>query len=182
MLFRSGLGRSAAFTSDTNPRWAQNWIQWREFNKFWAQLVRWTLRSATVNGTTASVVRRDRNGEVIVDAMDAKGTYINFMDAQVGIVAPNRERSVVDLEQIAPGRYRGRFPTTQEGVYLVGMAQRAEQRAASSQVAGLVVPYAEELRDLGLDEGLLKELADLDRKSTRLNSSHSQQSRMPSSA
>ena len=66
-----------------------------------------------------------------------------------------------DLEQIAPGRYRGRFPTTQEGVYLVGMAQRAEQRAASSQVAGLVVPYAEELRDLGLDEGLLKELADL---------------------
>ena len=159
--WRYGLGRSAAFTSDANPRWAQNWIQWRQFNQFWAQLVRWTLRSATVNGTTASVVRRDRIGEVVIDAMDAKGNYINFMDTQVGIVAPDRGRSVIDLEQIAPGRYRGRFPASQEGVYLVGLAQRADQREPASQVAGLVVPYAEELRDLGVDESLLKEMAEL---------------------
>ena len=30
-----------------------------------------------------------------------------------------------------------------------------------SQLAGLVVPYAQELRDLGVDEGLLRELAEL---------------------
>jgi Ca-activated chloride channel family protein len=159
--WRYGLGRTAAFTSDANPRWAGQWIQWREFNKFWAQLVRWTLRSATASGTTATVLRRDRNGEVIIDATDAKGGFINFMDAQVGIVSPDRERNVVDLEQIAPGRYRGRFPAAQEGVYLVGLAQRSDQRDHGSQVAGLVVPYAQELRELGVDEAQLKELSEL---------------------
>jgi Ca-activated chloride channel family protein len=163
--WRYGLGRAAAFTSDANPRWAQNWLQWRDFGKFWAQLVRWTLRSATTGGTTASVTRRDGKGEVILDAVDLKGGFINFLDAQVGVVAPNRERAVVDLEQIGPGRYRGVFPAEQEGVYLVGMAQGLDQRALGSaqgsQVAGLVVPYAQELRELGVDEAQLKELAEL---------------------
>src|SRR4030095_13892390 len=79
----------------------------------------------------------------------------------VGVVAPNRERTVIDLEQIGPGKYRGRFPAGQEGVYLVGMAQRKGERVIGSQLAGLVVPYAQELRDLGVDETLLRELAEL---------------------
>jgi len=159
--WRYGLGRAAAFTSDANPRWAGQWIQWREFNKFWAQLVRWTLRSPTAGGTTATVERRDGSGEVFIDAVDAQGRFVNFLDAQVGVVAPDRERSVIDLEQVGPGRYRGRFPAAKEGVYLVGMAQRVEQRELGSQVAGLVVPYAEELRELGVDGAQLKQMAEV---------------------
>jgi hypothetical protein len=77
------------------------------------------------------------------------------------VVAPNRDRTVIDLEQVGPGRYRGRFPAAQEGVYLVGMSQRRNERVVGSQLAGLVVPYAQELRDLGVDEPLLRELAEL---------------------
>jgi Ca-activated chloride channel homolog len=159
--WRYGLGRSAAFTSDAKAKWGMLWLRWRDFNKFWAQLTRWTLRSGTRNETTAIVQRTDQTGEVVVDAVDARGEFINFLDSQVGVVAPNRERSVIDLEQIAPGRYRGRFPAPQEGVYLVGMAQRKADRVVGSQLAGLVVPYAQELRDLGVDENLLRELAEL---------------------
>jgi hypothetical protein len=50
--WRYGLGRSAAFTSDAKAKWGVLWLRWREFNKFWAQLVRWTLRSGT-SGATA---------------------------------------------------------------------------------------------------------------------------------
>src|SRR5438105_1779166 len=159
--WRYGLGRSAAFTSDAKAKWGVLWLRWRDFNKFWAQLTRWTLRSGTRNETTASVARIDTTGEVLVDAVDAKGEFINFLDSQVGVVAPNRERTVIDLEQIGPGRYRGRFPAPDEGVYLVGMAQRKGERVIGSQLAGLVVPYAQELRDLEVDEPLLRELAEL---------------------
>ncbi len=159
--WRFGLGRAVAFTSDAKAKWGVLWLRWRDFNKFWAQLTRWTLRSGTRNETTAMVQRTDQTGEVVVDAVDAKGEFINFLDSQVGVVAPNRERSVIDLEQIAPGRYRGRFPAPQEGVYLVGMAQRKADQVVGSQLAGLVVPYAQELRDLGVDETLLRELAEL---------------------
>ena len=159
--WRYGLGRAAAFTSDAKAKWGVLWLRWGEFNKFWAQLTRWTLRSGSRSDTTAIVQRIDQTGEVVVDAVDGKGEFINFLDSQIGVVAPSRERSVVDLEQIGPGRYRGRFPAPQEGVYLVGMAQRKAERVVGSQLAGLVVPYAQELRDLGVDETLLRELAEL---------------------
>jgi hypothetical protein len=159
--WRYGLGRTAAFTSDAKSKWAVLWLRWRDFNKFWAQLTRWTLRSGSRGDTVATVSRRDNVGEVVVDAVDSKGDFINFLDSQVGVVAPNRERTVIDLEQVGPGRYRGRFPAPQEGVYLVGMAQRTNDRVVGSQLAGLVVPYAQELRDLGVDETLLRELAEL---------------------
>jgi len=159
--WRYGLGRAAAFTSDANARWAGAWLQWPEFNKFWSQLVRWTLRSAATGDTAVSVVRRDGRGEVFVDAIDANGAFINFLETQIGIVAPDRSRSVIDLEQVGPGRYLGRFPANQEGVYLVGMTQRKGDRVLGTQLTGLVVPYAEELRELGPDENLLKELAEV---------------------
>jgi uncharacterized membrane protein len=159
--WRYGLGRTAAFTSDAKAKWGILWLRWRDFNKFWAQLTRWTLRSGSRSDTVALVERRDGSGEVVVDAVDPKGEFINFLDAQVGVVAPNRARTVIDLEQVAPGRYRGRFPATQEGVYLIGTAQRRNERVIGSQLAGLVIPYAQELRDLGVDEAVLRELAEL---------------------
>jgi uncharacterized membrane protein len=159
--WRYGLGRSAAFTSDAKAKWGVLWLRWRDFNKFWAQLTRWTLRSGSRSDTVARVERRDEVGEVIVDAVDGRGEFINFLDSQVGVVAPNRDRTVIDLEQVAPGRYRGRFPAPQEGVYLVGMAQRRGEQVVGSQLAGLVVPYAQEVRDLGVDETLLRELTEL---------------------
>lgn len=159
--WRYGLGRSVAFTSDAKAKWGVLWLRWRDFNKFWSQLTRWTLRSGTRSDMVARVERRDATGEIHVDAVDGKGEFINFLDSQVGVVAPNRERTVIDLEQIGPGRYRGRFPAPQEGVYLVGMAQRKAERVVGSQLAGLVVPYAQELRDLGVDEALLREMAEL---------------------
>ena len=159
--WRYGLGRSAAFTSDAKAKWGVLWLRWRDFNKFWAQLTRWTLRSGSRSDTTATVERRDDVGEITVDAVDGKGEFINFLDSQVGVVSPNRERTVIDLEQVGPGRYRGRFSAPEEGVYLVGMAQRRSEQVVGSQLAGLVVPYAQELRDLGVDEALLREVAEL---------------------
>jgi uncharacterized membrane protein len=159
--WRYGLGRSVAFTSDAKAKWGVLWVRWGGFNKFWSQVTRWTLRTGTRSDTVATVSRTDDVGEVVVDAIDPKGEFINFLDSQVGVVSPNKTRTVVDLEQIGPGRYRGRFPAGREGVYLVGMAQRRADQMVGSQLAGLVVPYGREFRDLGVDEAFLRELSEL---------------------
>ncbi len=159
--WRYGLGRTAAFTSDAKPKWAVLWLRWGAFNKFWGQLTRWVLRTGSRSDSVASVQRHDGVGEITVEAVDVRGEFVNFLEAEVGVVAPDKQRSVVDLEQVAPGRYRGRFPAPEEGVYLVGMAQRRGERMVGSQLAGLVVPYAQEFRDLGVDEAFLRELAEL---------------------
>jgi len=159
--WRYGLGRSAAFTSDAKGKWAVLWLRWGGFNKFWSQVTRWTLRTGSRSDTVATVSRVDDTGEVVVDAIDSKGEFINFLDSQVGVVSPSKQRTVVELEQIGPGRYRGRFPASQEGVYLVGMAQRKGDQMVGSQLTGLVVPYAQEFRDLGVDETFLREISEL---------------------
>jgi Ca-activated chloride channel homolog len=159
--WRYGLGRSVAFTSDAKAKWATLWVRWGGFNKFWSQVTRWALRTGTRSDTVAAVSKTDNLGEVLVDAVDPKGEFINFLDSEVGVVAPDKTRTVVDLEQIGPGRYRGRFPAGQEGVYLVGMAQRRADQMVGSQLAGLVVPYGQEFRDLGVDEAFLRELSEL---------------------
>jgi hypothetical protein len=41
------------------------------------------------------------------------------------------------------------------------MAQRRSDRVVGSQLAGLVVPYAQELRDLGVDDTFLREITEL---------------------
>jgi Ca-activated chloride channel homolog len=159
--WRYGLGRTAAFTSDAKAKWAVLWMRWGGFNKFWSQLTRWTLRTGTRSDTVAAVQRNDETGEIVVDAVDPKGEFINFLDSQVGVVAPDKQRSVVELEQVGPGRYRGRFPASREGVYLVAMSQRRGEQMVGSQLAGLVVPYSQEFKELGVDEALLRELSEL---------------------
>jgi len=159
--WRYGLGRAVAFTSDAKGKWGVLWLRWGGFNKFWSQVTRWTLRTGSRSDTVAAVARVEETGEVVVDAIDGKGEFINFLDSQVGVVAPDKQRTVVELEQIGPGRYRGRFPASQEGVYLVGMAQRKGDQMVGSQLAGLVVPYSQEFRDLGVDETFLREISEL---------------------
>jgi hypothetical protein len=159
--WRYGLGRAVAFTSDAKAKWGVLWVRWPQFNKFWSQVTRWVLRTGTRSDTVATVSRTDEDGEVLVDAVDSKGEFINFLDTQVGVVSPDKTRTVVDLEQVGPGQYRGRFPAAQEGVYLVGMAQRRADQMVGSQLAGLVVPYGQEFRDLGVDEAFLRELSEV---------------------
>ena len=57
--WRYGLGRSVAFTADARAKWGMLWLRWGAYNKFWAQVVRWTLRANTRSDTTVSVERRD---------------------------------------------------------------------------------------------------------------------------
>src|SRR5262249_51018394 len=42
--WRQGLGQAVAFTSDVKNRWASDWLHWSGYPKFWAQLVRSTMR------------------------------------------------------------------------------------------------------------------------------------------
>jgi uncharacterized membrane protein len=159
--WRYGLGRSVAFTSDAKSKWAILWLRWRDFNKLWSQTVRWTLRAGSRSDATATIDRRDGQGIVTVDTIDPKGEFVNFLDTQLGVINPDKTQSVVELEQVGPGRYRGTFPAQDEGVYLAGLSQRKDQQLVGSQIVGTVVPYVQEYRELGPNEMLLREVSEL---------------------
>jgi Ca-activated chloride channel homolog len=159
--WRYGLGRSVAFTADAKAKWGVLWLRWRDYSKFWAQVVRWTLRANARSDTTATVEQRDGQAQVTVEALDSKGEFINFLDTQLGVVNPDKRQTVLELDQVAPGRYRGTFPTQAEGVYLGALSERRDQQMVGSQIVGTVVPYAQEYRELGANEAFLREISEL---------------------
>jgi uncharacterized membrane protein len=157
--WRYGLGRTVAFTSDLKAKWGVLWLRWPGFNKFAGQMVRWTLRTTTRGDVLTSVGVREEQGQILVEAVDAKGDFVNFLDAEAGVVFPGKERKVLPLEQVGPGRYRAGFEAGAEGAYLVGVAQRKNQKVVGSELASLVVPYSPEHRQLETNEGVLREVA-----------------------
>jgi Mg-chelatase subunit ChlD len=158
-VWRYGLGRTAAYTSDFKAKWGVLWLRWDGLNKFVGQLVRWTLRTTNRGDVLTTVAQRDAQGQILVEAVDQKGEFVNFLDAEAGVVFPDKRQQVLPLEQVGPGRYRAAFEAGAEGAYLVGVAQRKDRRVVGSELGSLVVPYSPEHRQLQANEGLLHEVA-----------------------
>jgi hypothetical protein len=156
--WRYGLGRSVAFTSDAKAKWGVLWLKWDQYNKLFGQMLRWSLRTAQRREVVASVVHQDGRGEIQLEAVDEKGDFINFVEANSGVVLPDKTQQVLPLTQVGPGRYRGAFEAADQGAYLVGVSERKDQKLIGSEVASLVVPYSPEHRALAVNEGLIRDL------------------------
>lgn len=153
-LWRIGLGRSVAFTSDAKARWATPWLAWPGYEPFWTALVRWTLRTA---GSDRIQIATDLVGQrlrLTADLLDARGGFVNGAELEARVVAPDGEVSVLSLEQVAPGRYEGSLEASRPGPYLVAVA-RDEEGVATAAAS---VPYSDELRFVGQSPAALERL------------------------
>jgi uncharacterized membrane protein len=159
--WRYGLGRSVAFTSDAKAKWGILWLKWDDFGKFFGQMVRWTLRTTQRREVVTTVRQRGGEGDIQLEAVDEKGEFVNFLDSNAGVIFPDKQQQVIPLEQVGPGRYRGTFGASDEGAYLVGVAERKDQKMVGSEVASLVIPYSPEHQTLSINEPLLRDVASL---------------------
>lgn len=53
--WRYGLGQVAAWSSDSGPRWSEDWLTWEGYAKQWTQVARWALRSREGDETAVEV-------------------------------------------------------------------------------------------------------------------------------
>ncbi|MFQ6097114.1 MAG: glutamine amidotransferase, partial [Armatimonadota bacterium] len=156
-----GLGRSVAFTSDCKKRWGVHWLEWEKYGKFWAQAVRWCMRKTGQSDYAAEVDIERGRGTVVVDAVDSKGNFINFLDIKARVTTPNMDSVEVQLEQTAPGRYEGDFDARQVGEYHVTLVYKDPQGKLTTQTTGAVLPYSPEFRDLAVNDFLVSRLTDI---------------------
>jgi hypothetical protein len=159
--WRFGVGRAAAFTSDVKAKWGVLWLRWPPFSRFVAQMVRWTLRTKDRADVVTHVAFRDGQGIVSLEAANPQGDFINFIEAEAGIIGPDGGRTVIPLTQVAPGQYEGSFAAEEQGAYLIGVAQRRQGTMIGSEIGSLVLPYSPEHRSTGVNQALLARLASL---------------------
>ncbi len=150
-----GLGRAAAWTSDTRQQWATPWIGTPEFGTLTAQLVAWTLPPQDAEGIDVRFSPGER-GELNVEvtSFDDDAGPRNFYRTVLRLVSPDLEPTQTVLEQVGPGRYSGTVRADAQGAYLVRVAQTFEDETgtdAASRTLGIVSPAAEEYRRLGVD-------------------------------
>jgi hypothetical protein len=155
-----GLGKAVAFTSDAKNRWSAQWINWPSYAKFWAQVVRWTVRSTARTNFETTVEIARRKGKVTIDALDAKGDFINFLDLKGNVVSPKMRSLKLKVEQTAPGRYEGTFEAPEVGQYILSLAYRDANGVQRLHTAGAAVPYSPEYRELQANEATLVQIAE----------------------
>ncbi|MFN3420459.1 MAG: VWA domain-containing protein [Armatimonadota bacterium] len=156
-----GLGTSTAFTSDAKPKWARQWVQWSDFATFWANVVRSALRKATQ--TRYAITTQVRQGEAIIEleAFTPEGEPINLLQPKVNVSTPSGESRSLVLQQEGLGRYRGRVPVNETGVYLVTVHEQDETGKTRVSTTGFALPYPTEYRFTRTNLPLLERIAEL---------------------
>ncbi|MEA3340411.1 MAG: VWA domain-containing protein, partial [Chloroflexota bacterium] len=161
-----GLGRAVAWTSDATGRWAQQWVTWDGFSRFWAQAIRWTIVERADAPVEMAVTLEGEQAHIVVDAVGDDGAFVDGLNASVSLVGPEGEPLLVELLQTAPGRYEGAFIPQAEGAYLMRLMGQTFESAESAEPAialttGWVMSYSPEYAALEGDPAYLEHLAEL---------------------
>ncbi len=159
--WRYGLGTTVAFTSDAKTRWGAEWLTWPGFSKFWAQVVRQSMRKNDVKGVIVDVKQDRRRATVTLDAIDPAGKFLNQAGTEVTVIDPQLGQRKLEMKQTAPGRYVAEFETPTSGAYHMNLMQKtAGGTLLHQQTRGLIVGYPDELRLRPTNDELLKSLAE----------------------
>lgn len=161
-VWNYGLGKAVAFTTDAGARWASAWTNWPGYDRFFSQMVRWSMRPTGESGnfTVATDVEGTRT-RVIVTALDKDSEFLNFQTMSGTVLGPDMQSIPLAIQQTAPGRYVGEFDSSAAGSYLVMVTPGAGQAMIR---AGVNVGSSAEFRDRESNLPLLETLAKLPTK------------------
>jgi Mg-chelatase subunit ChlD len=158
-----GLGRVIAWTSDVRNRWASRWIEWPEFGRFWAQVVKRTTRPPEDPNRQVTVKIDGNHAVITLDAQTgveaADRHYLNFLPTTASVIDPGGAQHEIALPQVAPGRYEASYAVEDDGIYALQVTQSEADGTVANQSSGFVVPYSPEYRAGGTDDNLLESLA-----------------------
>ena len=145
-IWRQGLGKTAAFTSDVKNRWAAAWLSWPGYRQFWAQLVREVMRHRIQRSFQMRARASQGVVRVGVDAVNRSDRFINGLDASLTVLQPRRpgRKLRLPLHQTAAGRYEASFRLPRYGSFLLRGSFRAAGKLVAESVTSLAVPYPEE--------------------------------------
>ncbi len=157
-----GAGKALALTTDAGERWASSWTEWENYDKFFSQMVRWSMRPTDDSGNYSMATDvRDGRTKIIITALDQDDQFLNDQSMTATVVAPDMSSLPVRMEQVAPGRYVGDFDSETAGSYLI-VVNPGEGRAPIR--SGVNVGYSAEYQDNQTNMALLRAFAELKAK------------------
>jgi uncharacterized membrane protein len=148
-----GLGRAAVFASDAKARWAEAWVAWPGFDRFWANVLRDLLPHAD-----SGEVRADfdpATSELVIDYRLGHHVPEPAQPPALFVFGPDGFQAPVQVQKTAVGVYRGKVRIgDRSGLFRV--------RPLTETRAFPETGYYREEREMtqfGADEALLRQVA-----------------------
>jgi Mg-chelatase subunit ChlD len=157
--WRYGLGKTAAFTSDFRAHWGTAWLEWGQFPRLAAQLVRWIERPSDATALHPRIDIASGIAHIAVDAYDSLGAFIDGLAMKAIVLGPDGGRLEIPVPQTAPGFYEARVPAGSVGDYTITLDAHRAERSLAPLTFGVSIPYSEEYAMLGVDRALLGRIA-----------------------
>ncbi len=150
-----GLGRAAVFASDAKSRWAEAWVNWPGFDKFWINVTR-DLLTHTAQ-TEASAHYDSANGDILVSYhLSAEMSEPNAVPP-IFVIGPGRFEQHIDIEKTANRVYSGRLHIGRmSGLFRI----RPVAESAAFPEIGLY-RQQQESSDYGSNEALLAQISNM---------------------
>ena len=148
-----GLGRAAVFTSDAKSRWAQAWVSWPGYDKFWINVSRDLLPH--VRSADADTSFDTASGDLVVTyRLSPEVAEVTKVPA-IFVLGPNGFQKPVDIERLSARDYRGRVHIGETtGLFRV----RPLQDSPAFPETGFF-RQNQEAHDYGTNEALLKQIS-----------------------
>lgn len=148
-----GLGRAAVFASDAKSRWAENWITWPGFDKFWINVSRDLLSDA--DKTEASAQFDTANDDIVVAYHLAAAIAEPASVPDIFVLGPNGFEKPIPVNRIGSHSYSGRLHIGRtRGLFRI----RPVNDSAAFPEIGLYRAQRE-LQDYGSNEKLLQQIS-----------------------
>jgi Ca-activated chloride channel homolog len=160
-MWRVGLGKTAAFTSDVKNRWAVDWLRWAGFSKFWGQVVREMMRHRIQRSFEMRSRVAQGRVKIEVDAIDRADRFINGLESTLTVIDPRRpgRKLKVPLHQTTAGRYEADFRLQRYGAFILQARHKVDGKLVAESVSSMSAPYPKEFTDLIQDQQLLARAA-----------------------
>ena len=137
--WRYGLGKVVVYASDANARWSSKWINWAMFNKFWSQVVRWSMRDISKANYGIKIKTEDDTMSLQIESSSLMedNTKLN-----VQLISPDYADSVQELllKQVAPKRYISELADISPGVYNLKISRVRDGKVIDLKTKGLLIP------------------------------------------
>ncbi len=141
--WRHGSGTSVAWTSDVKNRWSVDWIRWGGYPKFWAQVVRTSMRRKVYDSYELYARVADGRAQVTVDAIDPNNAFVNRLDTSLEIIDPKTGKVMqkVAMDQTAAGRYTADFKIQRYGSYLLKAVHQRDGKTVAESLGSVALSY-----------------------------------------
>jgi Mg-chelatase subunit ChlD len=141
--WRYGSGTAVAWTSDVKNRWSADWVRWNGYPKFWAQVIRSSMRRKVYDSYELSAKVADGRAHVVVDAIDSGDRFVNELDTQLEVIDPASGKPIekIAMEQTAAGRYTADVRLQKYGSYLLKAVHKRDGKTVAESLGSVALSY-----------------------------------------